>query len=147
MLQRFITDEEINTANAMMGWQFWFAPIVFGAVSLGLLLAYAFTRDPLLGFLLLCLGCTAILIWIVQLREHDKFRRDIQKRVVEVVEGAPEKVGTSRLGFCILHIAGRRVRVSNDHYGELREANAVMVAFLPESAIAVRVLVTRGIGL
>ena len=129
-----------------MGWPFWFAPTVSGVVSVGLLVTYVLNRAPLIGFLFLCLGCTALVIWIAQLHEYNRFTRDIRKRVVEVVEGAPERVGISRLGFCRLDIAGYRIRVPNDYYGELREANMVMVAFLPESAIAVRVLVTRGIG-
>ena len=71
---------------------------------------------------------------------------DIERRVVEVIEGAPEHVWASR-GFCYLVIAGRTIRVPNDVYGELRESNLVKVAFLPTSLVAVQVEAVRGMGL
>ena len=75
MSQRFLTDEEIHTAKAMMGWPFWFAPSVSGVVSVGLLVTYVLNRAPLIGFLFLCLGCTALVIWIAQLHEYNRFTR------------------------------------------------------------------------
>jgi len=50
------------------------------------------------------------------------------------------------LGFCYLSLADRTIRVPNDAYGELREANIVKVAFLSTALVAVKVETVRGIG-
>ena len=34
--QRFLTEDEISDARAMVGWQFWAVPLVFGFASLGM---------------------------------------------------------------------------------------------------------------
>ena len=79
-------------------------------------------------------------------RHYKRVVHDIERRVVEVIEGAPEHVWASR-GFCYLVIAGRTIRVPNDVYGELRESNLVKVAFFPTSLVAVQVEAVRGMGL
>jgi len=34
--QRFLTSDEIKDARAIVGWQFWAAPVIFGVACLGL---------------------------------------------------------------------------------------------------------------
>ena len=55
MQQRFLTDDEIENAKAMVGWQFWTPPIMFGLVTLGLGIG-ALGRNPaiIVGFLIVC---------------------------------------------------------------------------------------------
>ena len=152
MQKRFLTDDEINDARAMVGWQFWAAPIMFAMASLGLGIG-ALGGDPVVIFLFLLLGSLAVILWIIRLRDYSKVTHDIEMRLVEVIEDAPEKVWVPRstieltkVGFCYLQLAGRTIRVPNDSYGELREANMVKVAFLPTALVAVRVEPLRGIG-
>lgn len=137
MQQRFLTDDEINDARAMVGWQFWAAPITFGVASLGFGIG-SIGGDPMVIFLFLLLGSLAVILWITRLRDYNKVTQDIEMRIVEVIEEAPEKVWVPRrtiqltkMGFCYLRLAGRTIRVPNDSYGELREANMVKVAFCP----------------
>ena len=52
MQQRLLTDDEIIDARAMVGWQFWAAPIMFGITSLGLGL-FALGGNPAIIFVFL----------------------------------------------------------------------------------------------
>ena len=73
---------------------------------------------------------------------------DIEKGEVEVIEGGPDKVRMGRrTGLCYLTMQGKTIRVPNDRYGELKDANWVRVAILPTSLVAVRVDASRGVGL
>ena len=151
--ERFLTDDEINDAKAMIGWQFWAAPIIFVVVSAGLGIgALGSNPDIIFVFILIC--SLTIVLFLYRLRDYRKVNHDIEMRVVEVIQGAPEKVWVprstfelTRLGFCYLRLAGHTIRIPNDVYGELREANIVKVAFLPTALVAVRVDSIRGIGL
>src|SRR5215475_4422253 len=149
--QRFLTADEIEDARAMVGCQFWAAPIMFGVVSLGSGIG-ALGGDSLVVFLFLLFLIPALVLWIVRLHDYRKVVHDIEMRIVEVIEGAPEKVwaprgmiNITRVGFCYPRLAGRTIRVPNDSYGELRDANMVSVAFLPIALAAVRVEPFRGI--
>jgi hypothetical protein len=149
--QRFLTSDEIRDARATVGWQFWFAPIIFGVATLGLGIA-ALGGNSLIAFMFVFFLIPAFVLWLVRLHDYKKVVHDIEMRVVEVIEGAPEKVWTPRitiditkLGFCYIRLAGRTIRVPNDAYGELRDTNMVRVAFLPTALAAVRVEAFRGI--
>ena len=142
--QRFLTGDEIEDARATVGWQFWFAPSLFGLACLGLAIA-ATGGDPLFAFLFLFFVIPALVLWIVRLRDYKKVVHDIEMRIVEVIEGAPEEVWATKAGLCYVRLAGRTIRVPNDSYGELREANMARVAFLPTALAAVRVEPFRGI--
>ncbi len=83
------------------------------------------------------------LVWA---NRYQKVKQDIESRVAEVIEGAPEQVWLSR-GFCYLGVAGLTIRVPNDYYGDLRQSNKVKVAFLPTALVAVKVECFRGMGL
>ena len=151
--QRFLTDDEIEDARAMVGWQFWAAPIMFGIATLGLGIG-ALGRNPAIIFVFLLTCALTAILCLVRLRDSKKIGHDIEVRLVQVIEGAPEKVWIPRSaleltksGFCYLRLDGRTVRVPNDAYGELREANIVKVAFLPTALVAVKVETVRGIGL
>lgn len=151
--QRFLTDNEINEARMMVRWQFWATPMMFGAASLGFGIG-AVGGDPTIIFLFLLFFSLAVVLCLFRFHDYKRVSHDIEMRIVEVIEGAPEKVWIprhvielTRLGFCYLRVAGRTIRVPNDAYGELREANIVTVAFLPTAMVAVRVEPVRGIGL
>ena len=142
--QRFLTSDEIKDARAIVGWQFWAAPVILGVACLGLGIG-ALGRDPLFSFLFFLFLMPSLVLWIVRFRDYQKVVHDTEQRIVEIIEGAPEKVWATRGGFCYLQLAGRTIRVPNDSYGELREANMVRVAFLPTALTAVRVEPFRGI--
>ena len=142
--QRFLTSDEIKDARATVGWQFWAAPIMFGTGCLGLGIG-ALGGDPLITFLFFFFLIPAFVLCIVRFRDYQKVVHDIELRIVDVIEGAPERVWATKGGFCYLRLAGHTIRVPNDSYGELREANMVRVAFLPTALAAVRVEPFRGI--
>jgi hypothetical protein len=150
--QRMLTDDEISDARAMVGWQFWAAPIMFGIASLGLGVG-ALGRNPAVIFVFLLICGLAVIVSLSRFRDYNKVSHDIEMRVVEVIEGTPDKVWIprsglelTRAGFCYLRLAGHTIRVPPDAYGELREANTVKVAFLPTAMVAVRVEPVRGLG-
>jgi len=92
------------------------------------------------------LGGLAIYAWVRSLGSYRKFVSDKNTRLVNIVEGAPERVFMTRFGQCYVRMSGRKIRVGNDYFSELRDANNVRIEFLPESLLAVRVQVVRGIG-
>jgi hypothetical protein len=152
MQQRLLTDDEIGTARAMVSYQFWAVPVMFGLASLGLA-GFALGGNPTVIFLFVLFCSLATVLWISRVRDYHKVAHDIQMRIVEVVEGGPDKVWVPRhtieltkLGFCYVRVAGRTIRVPSDSYGELREANIVKITFLPTALVAVRIEAIRGIG-
>jgi hypothetical protein len=151
--QRFLTDDEISDARAMVGWQFWAAPIMFGFASLGLGIG-AVGGNPAIIFVFFLVSSLAVILCFFRFCDFKKVSHDIEMRVVEIIEDAPQEVWIPRnameltkVGFCYLLLAGRTIRVPNDAYGELREANIVKVAFLPTALVAVHVESVRGLGL
>lgn len=152
MQQRFLTDDEISDARAMVEGQFWTAPIIFGFATLALGIGALGGNPAIILVFLLVFSLTALLC-LFRFLEYKKVSHDIEMRVVELMEGAPERVWIpesaielTKTGFCYLRLAGRTIRVPNDLHGELREANMVKVAFLPTAMVAVRVEPVRGIG-
>ena len=134
----------------MVGAQFWAGPIMFGVASIVFGIV-ALGRDPVAISLFLSFGSVSVGLWVLRVRDYNKVTQDIDKRIVEVIEGAPEKVWVPRymieqMGFCYIRLGGHTIRVPNELYGELREANMVKVAFLPTALVAVRVEPERGIG-
>jgi membrane protein implicated in regulation of membrane protease activity len=145
--QRFLTDDEINDARAMIGWQFWFAPMLFGLACLGSGWVAA-TGEPVGLLLFILFSIITIVLWTLRLRQYKRFTADIDHRTVEVLEGAPQKIWVAgKTGDCYLQLSGHTIKVPNDCYGVLKDATIVKVAFLPTSHIAVRVEAGRGIGL
>jgi hypothetical protein len=146
MQQRFLTDDEIHDARAMMGWQFWFAPVIFslGCVGTGWVAA---TGEPMGLWLFILFSTITIILWTLRLRQYKKFTADIEHRTVEVLEGAPQKTWVvGKTGDCYLQLSGHKIKVPSDCYGALKDATMVKVAFLPRSHVAVRVDIGRGIG-
>lgn len=146
MQQRFLTDDELHDARALLGWQFWFAPILFslGCAGTGWVAA---TGDAM-GLWLFVLFCTvSVFLWVWRLRQFKRFQADLEHRIVELLEGAPQKSWVARNGDCYLKISGITIKVPNDCQGPLQDATIVKVAFLPTSRIAVSIETGRGIGL
>jgi hypothetical protein len=147
MQQRFLTDDEVRDAKAMIGWQFWLGPIVFSLGCVGTAWVAA-TGEPVGIWLFVLFSIVAIVDWTLRLRQYKKFTSDLEHRTVEVVEDAPQRVWVAgRTGDCYLQISGHTIKVPNDSYGALEDATIVKVAFLPTSKIAVLVDTGRGIGL
>jgi hypothetical protein len=146
MQQRFLTDDELNDARAMIGWQFWFAPILFSLACVGSGWVAAI-GEPVGVVLFILFSAVAIVVWTLRLRQYRKFTADIDHRTVEVLEGAPQRTWVARTGDCFVQLSGLTIKVPNDCYGSLKDATIVKVAFLPTSKIAVRVDAGCGIGL
>jgi len=140
-MQRLITADELRDARGMIGWRSWAPPIIFS------LMCVAAVWFGVRGLFAVALILFAAWGWIMQLRAYSRITTDIEGQMVEVLEGGPDSVWKSRYGICYMTIAGHRLQIPVDCYGELREANFVKVAFLPESRIAVRVDMSRGVGL
>ena len=130
----------------MVGWQFWFAPVIFslGCVGTGWVAA---TGEPIGLWLFILFSIITIILWAFRLRQYQMFNADIESRMVEVLEGAPEKTWVvGKTGDCYVQLSGHKIKVPNDCNGALRDATIIKVAFLPRSHIAVRVDIGRGIG-
>lgn len=131
----------------MVGWQFWTPPVIFTA---GYFVAAWFALSLDLSAEVICFllfGGLAAVAWINCIRQYRKFTRDMAAGLVQIVEGAPERVFMTRFGRCYIRISGRKLRVANEYYNELREANNIRIEFLPESRIAIRVNIARGVGI
>jgi hypothetical protein len=66
--QRFLTEDEISDARAMIGWQFWAAPVVFGFASLGLGIG-AFGGNPVIIFVFLLVFSAAVILFLSRVRD------------------------------------------------------------------------------
>lgn len=149
MPQRFLTDNELQNARGLIGWQFWVGPIIptifyFVSAWFGLSLDMPILWEVIF---FVFLGGLAIWWWLSRCREYNRFRRDIDRRVVELAEGTPERVWMSRDGRCFVRLAGHKIRVPNEYYKALRDANAVKIEYLPESCFAARVKILHGLGI
>ena len=69
--QRLLTADELKDARATVGWQFWFAPIIFGVATLGLGIG-ALGGDDLIAFLFVLFLIPAFILWIVRVRDYKK---------------------------------------------------------------------------
>jgi len=147
MPQRFLTDDELHDARALIGWLFWAPPIIF-TISYFVAAWFALSLGVLAEVVCFVLfGGLATWSCLSRLREYKKFGRDIDARIVEVAEGAPERVWMTRDGRCYVRIAGRKIPVPNDYFKELRDANSIKIEYLPESCFATRVKIVHGVGI
>lgn len=147
MEQRPLSEDEVLDARVLTNWTFWFAP-VFGTVLYAAVAWYLRTEETLLQiFLALFLGGSAATFWFIRIRQHSHLTQDLNGGVVHVLDGAPERAKISRGGFCYVWLHGMRIRVPNDEYQGIRDANLVRIAFLPKSRVAVHVEVMPGLGL
>lgn len=148
MERRLLTEDEVRDARAMVGGWFWAAPAIWGLPGVVGLAIGAIGGNPAMMFASLVVLTVAAILCLFCVRDFKKVNHDIEMRIAEVIEGAPEKVWTSH-GYCYLLLAGRAIRVPPDvHvYASLREANVVRVAFLPTALTAVNVEPDRGLGI
>lgn len=135
----------------MFGAAFWVAPVLFAIAAPASLffVRYASNRDPMLGvFLFVLFAGFAIWLWVACLREYGKYQQDLQTRLVEVLDNAPDAAWIARpTGSCYLRLGGRKIRIPADRFRDLKEATTVNVVFLPLSLVAVRVEAAHGIKL
>ncbi len=147
---RSLTEDDLLDVKALIGWQFWIAPIIFTVSYLvAAPIAWFMTdHDPAAEVICLVMfGGPAAWAWFSRMKQHRKFARDKSAGRVHILEGAPERVKLAKNGRCYVSIAGKRVRVAPEYYNELRDANNVKIDFLPESRVAVRVNIVRGLGI
>ena len=95
MQQRFLTDDETRDARALIGWQFWSAPIIFSLGCVGTAWVAA-TGEPVGLFLFIPFGIITLVLWTLRLRHYRKFTADIDHRTVEVLEGAPQRIWVAK---------------------------------------------------
>jgi hypothetical protein len=81
------------------------------------------------------------------MREYRAFQRDVEMRLTESVTAAPQKVWRPKKFSCYVRINGNKIRVPWERYYELREANLVRIAYLPESRVAVQIEVAHWLGI
>ena len=148
--ERVLTEDDIRAARAMTGFTFWFgSAISLVALSVPLVLMLTGTIDKLFClFLLAFSGLYASVTIIPRLRQYGKMRDDLAAGIVKTIEAAPDKAWMSRLtGFTYVRLHGLDLRVPNDMYREVSDANLIRVSFLPTSLVTIDVEVEHGIGL
>lgn len=147
MQQRLLSEEETTQAQEMIGWTFWFGPITQTVIFL--VITWIVRGEALVPKLAIggLLGGSALIFWILRFRAYATIQEDLGTGMARVMEGAPERAWISRGGLCYIRMQGIPIRVPNDEYKQIREANLVRVAYLPKSRIAVHVEVASGIGL
>lgn len=151
--RRPITEDEVIDAQAMMGFHLWAPPIsiTITCLLIGLLSLYIddsradrlFVADLGLGFLCVI----AIPAWYFCIHQYSRIKGEIATGIVQIVEGAPETCKIRLTGSCTVRICGTNVTVPSDRFNQLKDANTIRIAFLPESRVAVRIDVLPGIGL
>jgi hypothetical protein len=147
MEQRLLSEDEVHQARALTNWTFWLGP-AFGTAVYAVIAWYFRTEEPLFQITMaVLLGGNAVVFWLIRIRQHANLTQDLNSGLVHVLDGAPEKARVSRGGFCYVWLQGLRIRVPNDEYQGIRDANLVRIAFLPKSRLAVRVDVMPGVGL
>jgi len=147
IMRRPLTEDEAIDARGMIGWTFWAGPVIF-AVGCFIAAWFLIGTDATALSILAVFVVITVVFWLQRLRAYNNVRSDIENGQVEVLEGAPDKITIDRrAGFCYLSIQGKKIRVPNDRYGELKDANWVRVAVLPTSLVAVHVDASRGVGL
>jgi hypothetical protein len=148
MEQRFLTDEELQDAKALFGLRFWLGPLVTTIFFFIVAWLIAGEKDVEMKTFVLGIVCLVPAgLWFVSVRQYRRFAADIQTRVVAVVMGAPEKVRLTKSGRCYVRLEGSDVCVPNEYYKELQDATAAKIEFLPNSRLATRVKIIRGLGL
>jgi hypothetical protein len=87
----------------------------------------------------LLLGSPALISWFFFLRYKQRVQRDVDGRIIEVLDGLPEEVEKRLNGMCFVFLGGKRIRVPFEYYEELANATSVTLEYLPESRIALYV--------
>ena len=98
-------------------------------------------------FIAVLLGTPSALFWLLFLRNKERVQRDVDARMVEIVDGSPARVWRNGFGICFVSLAGKKIRVPAEYYDELLAATSVTLEYLPESLIALRIKPHRGLHL
>ena len=146
-MQRQMNEHELEDAKHILDWQHWAPPLVTSLMCLAVL-AYAWQDEIGVKLLTLAfLGSPAAFLWFIFLRNRQRVQRDIDSRMIEVVEGPLEKVWRNRFGVCFISIDRKKIRVPTEFFKDLREATTVTVDYLPDSLIALHVKPNYGLHL
>jgi len=138
-MQRQMNEFELADAKRVLDWQYWAPPLALTLLYLGFLAGFWNEEPSAKLFITVFLGPPALIYWFFFLRYKQRVQRDVDGRIIEVLEGPPEKVFGNRIGLCFVFLGGKRIRVPFEYYEELANATAVTLEYLPESHIALYV--------
>jgi hypothetical protein len=138
-MQRQMNEFELADAKRVLNWQYWAPPLTATLLCLGFLAGFWNEELSHKLFLAVFLGSPALIFWFFFLRYKQRVQRDVDGRIIEVLDGLPEKVLTNGLGMCFVFLGGKRIRVPFEYYEELANATSVTLEYLPESSIALYV--------
>lgn len=146
-MQRQMNERELGDARRVLDWQHWAPPLVTSLMCLAVF-AYAWQDELEIRIIILAfLGFPAGFLWFIFLRNKQRVQRDIDNRMIEVVEGPPKKVWRNRFGVCFISIDGKKIRVPTEFFKDLQEATTVTIEYLPESFIALHIKPNYGLHL
>ena len=138
---------EIEDAKRVLDWQHWAPPLALTVKCLAFLAAFWHEELSAKLFIAVLLGTPSALFWLLFLRNKQRVQRDVDARMVEIVDGSPARVWRNGFGICFVSLAGKKIRVPAEYYDELLAATSVTLEYLPESLIALRIKPHRGLHL
>jgi hypothetical protein len=139
MQQRQMNEFELADAKSVLNWQYWGPPLALTLLCLGMLAGFWNEEPSAKSFLAVLLGSPALISWFFFLRYKQRVQRDVDGRIIEVLDGLPEEVEKRLNGMCFVFLGGKRIRVPFEYYEELANATSVTLEYLPESRIALYV--------
>ena len=137
-MQRQMNQHEIEDAKQVLGWQHWAPPLVTSLFFVAAIF-YAWEDEleaKIIMFVLL--GLTSGTMWFVFLRNKLRVQRDIENRMIEIVEGPLKNVWKGRFGIFVL-IDGKKIRVPAEFFKDLQVATTATIEYLPESRVALHI--------
>ena len=134
-----MNEHELEDAKHVLDWQHWAPPLVTSLFCLATLV-YAWKDELEVRIILLVfLGLLAGSLWFIFLRNKRRVERDIDNRMIEIVEGPLKKVWRNRFGMFFVLIEGKKIRVPADFFKDLQAATTVTIEYLPESCVALHI--------
>lgn len=138
---------ELEDAKGVLDWQHWAPPVTLTLMGFAFLAAFWHEELSAKVFIVVLFGAPSALFWLFFLRNKQRVQRDVDARMIEIVDGSPDKVWRNRFGMCFVSLAGKKIRVAAEYYDELQAATSVTLEYLPESLIALRIKPHRGVHL
>lgn len=138
---------ELEDAKRVLDWQHWAPPLTLTLMCFAFLVAFWHEELSAKLFIVVLFGAPSALFWLLFLRNKQRVQRDVDARMIEIVDGSPDKVWRNRFGMCFVSLAEKRIRVPAEYYDGLQAATSVTLEYLPESLIALRIKPHRGLHL
>ena len=138
---------ELEDAKGVLDWQHWAPPVTLTLMGFAFLAAFWHEELSAKLFIVVLFAAPSALFWLLFLRNKQRVQRDVDARMIEIVDGSPDKVWRNRFGMCFVSLAGKKIRVPAEYYDELQAATSVTLEYVPESFIALRIKPHRGLHL